>query len=145
MIRILRSLLFLLIAQLAIGIKDAEANSMLTAYAKGTSYGGNAAFWVKLHTGDPGPAGTSNAAGNTTRQQAAFGTASGGSISTNADLVWTNVSTAETYSHVSFWTASSAGTFLGSDDLAATKTVAIGDTFTIASGSLSLAITPVAA
>jgi len=130
---------------MAVGIKDTEANSMITAYCKGTSYGGNAAFWVKLHTADPGSAGTTAAAGNTTRQQAAFGTASGGSISTNADLVWTNVSTAETYSHVSFWTASSAGTFLGSDDLAASKTVAVGDTFTIASGSLTVAITPTAA
>lgn len=130
---------------MAIGIKDTEANSMITAYAKGTSYSGNSAFWVKLHTGDPGSAGTGNAAGNTTRQQAAFGTASGGSIATNADLVWTNVSTAETYSHVSFWTLSSGGSFLGSDDLAASKTVAIGDTFTIASGNLTIAITPTAA
>lgn len=130
---------------MATGITATESNSMLTAYAKGTSYSGNAAFWVKLHIGDPGAAGTANAAGNTTRQQAAFGTASSGSISTNADLVWTNVSTAETYSHVSFWTASSAGTFLGSDDLAATKTVAVGDTFTIASGSLTINITPLAA
>src|SRR5215471_1565194 len=101
--------LLMLLLRGAIGIKDSEANSMLTAYAKGTSYGGNAAFWVKLHTGDPGSAGTSNAAGNTTRQQCTFGSASAGSIATSADLVWTNVSTAETYSHVSFWTASSAG------------------------------------
>lgn len=130
---------------MAIGIKDTSANSILTAYCKGTSYGGNAAFWVQLHTADPGAAGTTAVAGNTDRQQAAFGTASGGSIATNADLVWTNVSTAETYSHISFWTLSSGGTFLGSDDLAASKTVAVGDTFTIASGSLAIAITPVAA
>jgi acyl-coenzyme A thioesterase PaaI-like protein len=129
----------------AIGIKDTEANSMLTAYAKGTSYSGNAAFWVKLHTADPGSAGTTAPAGNTTRQQATFGTASGGAISTSADLVWTNVSTAETYTHVSFWTLTSGGSFLGSDDLAAPKTVAVGDTFTIASGNLTLNITPVAA
>lgn len=145
MSRILRALLFLFLARLAVGIKDTEANSILTAYAKGTAYNGNSAVWVKLHTGDPGSAGTSNAAANTTRQQAAFGTASGGSIATNADLVWTNVPNAETYSHVSFWTASTAGTFLGSDDLAASKTVAVGDTFTIASGNLSIAITPTAA
>jgi hypothetical protein len=100
---------------------------------------------VKLHTGDPGSAGTSNAAGNTTRQQATFAAASAGANATNADTVWTNVSTAETYSHVSFWTASSAGTFLGSSALTASKTVAIGDTFTIASGSLTMALTPVAA
>jgi len=135
----------LLLLRGVVGIKDTSANSILDAYCKGTSYGGNAAFWVKLHTGDPGAAGTTNAAGNTTRQQASFGASSGGSISTNADLVWTNVPNAETYTHVSFWTLSSAGTFLGSDDLAASKTVAIGDTFTIPSGSLTVAITPTAA
>lgn len=130
---------------MAIGIKDTSANSMITAYTKGTSYGGNAAFWVQLHTADPGASGTNAPANSSARQQASFGTASGGSISTNADLVWTNVSGAETYSHVSFWTLTSGGTFLGSDDLAATKTVAIGDTFTIASGNLTINITPTAA
>lgn len=130
---------------MATGISAAQANSMLDAYAKGTDYAGNAAVWVKLHTGDPGSAGTSNAAGNTTRQQASFAAASAGANATNADLTWTNVSTAETYADVSFWTASSGGTFLGSSALTASKTVAIGDTFTIASGSLTMAITPLAA
>lgn len=46
---------------------------------------------------------------------------------------------------MSFWTASSAGTFLGSDDLATPRTVAVGDNFTIPTGSLTVAITPVAA
>lgn len=130
---------------MAVGISTAQANAMLDAFARGTSYGGNAAVWVKLHTGDPGSVGTSNAAGNTTRQQGTWAAASGGANSNSADIVWTNVSTAETYSHISFWTASSGGTFLGSDDLAASKTVAIGDTFTIPSGSQTMAITPVAA
>ena len=61
---------------------------------------------------------------------------------TNADTVWTSVSTAETYSHVSFWTAVSSGTFTRlSSALTASKTVAIGDTFTIPSGSLTMALT----
>ncbi len=130
---------------MATGITAAQANSMLDAYMRGTSYAGNSTPFVKLHTGDPGSAGTSNAAGNTTRQSAAFAAASAGANATNADIVWTNVNTAETYSHVSLWTAVSAGTFLGSAALTASKTVAIGDTFTIASGSLTMAITPVAA
>lgn len=130
---------------MATGIASGQANSVLDSYMRGVDYAGNSAVWVKLHTGDPGSAGTSNAAGNTTRQQAAFAAASAGAIATNADLTWTSVSTAETYSHVSFWTASSSGTFLGSSALTASKTVAVGDTFTIASGSLSLNLTPLAA
>jgi hypothetical protein len=118
---------------------------MLNALCRNVAWTQPAAFWVKLHTGDPGSAGTSNAAGNTTRQQATFSAASGGSITTSADLAWTNVSTAETYSHVSFWDASTAGTFLGSDDLAVSRTVAIGDNFTILAGSETLTITPIAA
>ncbi len=130
---------------MAVGIASGQANSILDALARGTDYPGNAAVWVKLHTGDPGSAGTSNAAGNTTRQQATFAAASSGANATNADIVWLSVSTAETYADVSFWTASTAGTFLGSSALTASKTVAIGDTFTIPSGSLTMALTPLAA
>lgn len=130
---------------MATGISSAQANSILDALAKGVDYAGNAAVYVKLHTGDPGAAGTTNAAGNTTRQQATFASAASGANASNADVVWTNVGTAETYSHVSYWTAGSGGTFLGSSALTASKTVAVGDTFTIPSGSLTMALTPVAA
>ena len=130
---------------MAQGISAAQANKMLDAFARGTDFPGNAAVWVKLHTGDPGAAGTANAAGETTRQQGTWGAASGGANSNSADIVWTNVSTTETYSYISFWTASTAGTFLGSDDLAVAKAVTAGDTFTIAAGSQTMAITPVAA
>jgi hypothetical protein len=96
--------------------------------------------------GDPGAAGATAPAANTTRQQVTFGSAAAaGSIANTADVNWTNVPNAETYSHVSFWDASSAGTFLGSDDLATSRLVAIGDTFTIPTGSLTVAVTPVAA
>jgi hypothetical protein len=49
------------------------------------------------------------------------------------------------YSHVSFWDASTAGTFLGSDALEATKSVTAGDNFTIPTGDLDLSLTPIAA
>ncbi len=71
--------------------------------------------------------------------------ASGGASASSADVTWTNVSTSETYSHVSFWSAAAAGTFLGSDDLAVARAVTAGDTFTITSGSITLAFTPIAA
>ena len=130
---------------MATGLATGQVNSMLDALARGVDYPGNSAVYVKLHTGDPGAAGTANAAGNTTRQQATFAAASGGANASNADVVWTNVNTAETYSHVSYWTASSGGTFLGSAPLTASKLVAVGDTFTIPTGSLTMSITPVAA
>lgn len=66
-------------------------------------------------------------------------------MTTSADLTWSSVSTTETYSHVSFWDASTSGTFLGSDDLASSRSVTAGDTFVISAGSLTVAITPVAA
>jgi hypothetical protein len=130
---------------MAIGLASAIANSMLNALGRNVAWTQPSAFWVKLHTGDPGSAGTSNAAGNTTRKQATFSAASAGSMTTSADLAWTSVGTAETYSHVSFWDASSGGTFLGSDDLAVARTVAVGDNFTILAGSVTVALTPIAA
>jgi hypothetical protein len=118
-------------------LATATINGFLDALCRNVSYAA-AAFYVKLHTGDPGSAGANNAAGNTTRQAATFSAASSGSITTSADIVWTNVSTTETYSHVSFWTASSGGTYLGNAALTASKAVTAGDNFRIAAGSLTL-------
>jgi hypothetical protein len=121
---------------------EGERNKMLDAWAGRTTYTANAGVWVKLHLGDPGAAGTSNPAANTTRQQATFGSAAAsGAISNTAVIEWTSVSTTEVYSHVSFWTASTAGTFLGSDDLSSTASVTAGDTFRIPVGDLDAALT----
>lgn len=101
--------------------------------------------WVKLHTGDPGSAGASNAAaGDTSRKQAVTGAASAGSksLSSNAGP-WTNVTTTETISHISLWSASTAGTFKGSCALTASQ--AWVDTNTLTLTSLTISITPIAA
>ncbi len=117
-------------------LEDAVANA-LRGGGSGTSFTAPATVYTKLHTGDPGEAGTSNAAGNTTRQATTFGASSGGVITSNADITWTSVSTTETYSYVSLWDNSSAGNCLGSGALTTPKAVNSGDTFTISSGSLS--------
>jgi hypothetical protein len=129
---------------MALGLAAASANSILDAYCRGNSYPGNAAFWIKLYIGDPGAAGTSNAAGNTTRQQSTFGSSpSGGSVANTAALTWTSVSNSETYTDIAAFTASTAGTFLGSGTMTA-NAVTIGDTFVIPIGSLTVSF-PVAA
>jgi len=129
---------------MAIGIDAAVLNGWLTALCKATNYTAPAGFFVKLHTADPG-VGATAAFGDATRQSVTFGTAAGGAIASSADVNWTNLTAAGTISHVSFWSAVTGGTFLGSDDLATPRTVAIGDNFTISSGQLTLAVTPVAA
>lgn len=130
---------------MATGIAVASANAILNAYCRNVSWTQPAAFWLKLHIGDPGAAGASNAAANTTRVQATFSAASGGSITTSADINWTSVPNAETYSHWSGWDAAAAGNFLGSDDLAVARTVAVGDNFSILAGQLTIPITVIAA
>lgn len=121
-------------------LAEATRNSFLNALCRNTSYA-NAEVWVKLHTGDPGAAGTSNAAGETDRTQSTFGsTASGGAIANTAAIAWTSVSTSETYTHVSLWTASAAGTFLGSGSLTQSKTVNSGDNFSIPIGDLDITV-----
>lgn len=116
-----------------------------------TSWGptaGNAALttlmstygWIKLHIGDPGAAGTSNPAVETTRQQVSVGAAAGGSIASNADLVWTNVAGSEDYTHFTAWTANAAGTFGFSGTVTAVAVTA-GATFTILSGNFVVSLT----
>lgn len=99
-----------------------------------------AARYVKLHTGDPGEAGTNNAAGETTRKSVTGAAASSGQFTSVNDLAWTNVSTSETYSHISIWDHVSAGNCLWTGALTAAKAVNAGDSFTIPTGSLTVSV-----
>lgn len=124
---------------MAVGITAANANSWLDGvFATATCF-------VRLHTGDPGAAGTTaGAAGSTTRVQATMAAASAGSKAmTSMASTWTNGGTSETISHISLWTAASAGTFNASGALTAPQAWASGNTFTL--NTLSIAITPIAA
>jgi hypothetical protein len=94
--------------------------------------------YVKLHTGDPGEEGTSNAATETTREEVTFNAASSGSMAASATVEWTNVSTTETYSHFSLWDNSTAGNCLWTGALSSSAAVTAGDTFQITSLTLSL-------
>jgi hypothetical protein len=116
----------------------AEAAAVLNAHVRGTSYGGNASVFAKLHLGDPGAAGTANAATETTRQQVTFGSAATtGAIANTAAVEWTSVSTTETYTHYSLWTASTGGTFLGSGTITG-GAVTSGNNFSIPIGDFDL-------
>ena len=118
---------------MATGLGSAGANTALDALV--------AAYpWIKLHTGDPGAAGTSNAATETTRKQAAWSASSGGATSNSGVLTWSGVAGSEDYTHFTAWTASSGGSFGFSGTITANPVTA-GDTLTIAAGDLDVSLT----
>jgi len=121
------------------GISSTVANSWLNAVGRNVSYA-NAAVWIQLHVGDPGANGTANTATETTRRSVTFAAASAGSMASDAAVTWTNISGSQDATHFSAWSASTTGTFLFSGLVTANAYTA-GDTFTIASGSLTVSLT----
>lgn len=101
--------------------------------------------WAKLHTADPGAAGaTAAAVGDASRKQATMASASAGSKAATGSVgPWTNGGTSETLSHISLWTASTAGTFNASAALSGSQAWVSTNTFTLT--ALTIGITPIAA
>lgn len=130
---------------MALGLASATAASILDGLGNATNWTAPTAFWIQLHTADPGAAGTTAIAGNATRKQVSFGAASGGTIANDAAVAWTTgeVDTTEDYTHWSAHTASSAGTFLCSGTVTA-NAVVTADTFTIPIGDLDLTLSTAA-
>jgi len=105
-----------------------------TVIVTGTTY------YLQLHTGDPGAAGTANIATNNTRQPVTFAAAAAKAKASNLDAQWTNVPATETYSFCSLWTLASGGTFVGSGTVTGGGVVAT-NTFDLPSGSVVASIT----
>lgn len=124
---------------MALGLSSTVANALLDALGNATNYTAPTAVWIKLHTADPGAAGTSNAATETTRKQASFAAASGGSMASDAAISWTNIAGSQDATHFSAWDASTSGNFLFSGTITANAYTA-GDTYTVASGALTVSL-----
>jgi type IV secretory pathway TrbL component len=125
----------------AVDFANKVLNHMLRAVAS-TAPAGN---FVKLHTGDPGAAATANASSVTTRPSVTFSAASAGSCASSNTPSWATWAgtNGEVVTDISVWDASTAGTFLYSAQLTASKTVNTGDTLNLT--SLTFALTPIAA
>jgi hypothetical protein len=123
-----------------VGQSTAHAHGILNLL-RGTDYTAFSPF-VKLHTGDPGSAGTANASAETTRKALTFAAPSAGSSAASA-VSWTSwAAGSETLTHFSIWDASTAGNFKISGAFTVSKTIANGDTL-----NLSVTVTqgPIAA
>jgi phage gp29-like protein len=124
---------------MATGLSTYLCNSFLDALGNNTSYAVTQVY-IKLHVGDPGAAGTSNAATETTRKIVSFGAASAGAITSDADISWTNIAGSQDATHFTAWDNISAGNFLFSGTITGNAYTA-GDTYTISSGNLSASLT----
>jgi hypothetical protein len=115
---------------MSVGISTTHSHAVLNVL-RGTSYTAPASVWLKVHTGDPGAAGTSNASAETTRKQVTFAAPSAGSSVATA-VSWAAWSAGpETISHVSLWDNSTAGNFLMSAALASSKSLVNSDTLNV--------------
>lgn len=131
---------------MAVGLSSTNlANAWLNVIS-GTTFTGAAGSFIQIHTGDPGASGTTAVSSVTTRPAATWAAASAGSKAITSTFPswasWAGTN-GEVVTHVSDWSASSAGTFYFSAVLTSSKTVNTGDTLTL--GSLSISLSPLAA
>jgi hypothetical protein len=122
------------------------ANKVLDHMLRAVASTAPASNNIQMHTADPGAAGTTaTIAGATSRQAVTFSAASAGACASSNTPSFTSFAgtSPSTVSHISVWDASSAGNFLYSAALTTSKTITMGDTFTLSSLSVSLA--PIAA
>jgi hypothetical protein len=124
------------------GWSAATSNAILDAMCRSVAWTPPAEIWVKLHTGSPGSAGTNNAATETTRKQATFAESSRQRTANDNHLRWTAVAATESYSHMSYWDASVAGNYIGSDAFTLARPVTAGADFTLAARSLQHIVLP---
>jgi hypothetical protein len=124
---------------MATGLSTYLANSFLNALGNATAYSVTLPY-IKLHVGDPGANGTTNPAVETTRKVVSFAVATNGAIASDADITWTNIAGSEDATHFTAWDNLTAGNFLFSGTITGNPYTA-GDTYTIASGSLTASLT----
>lgn len=124
---------------MATGISSYLADELLDAVGNASSFSVGTVY-IKLHIGDPGANGTSNPATETTRQSASFGAASTGTLTSDADITWTNIAGSEDATFFSAWDNASTGNFLFSGSITG-NAYSAGDTYVIPSGSLTVSLT----
>lgn len=121
---------------MAVGLTANTAGTMLATLS--------ASAYAKLHTGDPGAAGTSNASAETDRKEITYTSGTGKIELTGSGTQWTSWDQgSETITHISVWDAATDGNFLFSFELDNARNVTDGDTVTLVAHEVAL--TPLAA
>lgn len=130
---------------MAVGLHAVNLANGWLNLLRNTAFTAKLNVYVQLHTADPGAAGTTAVSSVTTRPEVTFNAASAGSmtkLNTPSWASWAGTN-GEIVSHISVWDATTAGNFLLSAALTASKTVNTGDTLNL--NTLTIALTPIAA
>lgn len=131
---------------MTVGLSSANLANKWLDMLGATAFTAPATTAVKLHTADPGAAGTTAPSSVTTRPALTWAAAATGSKAIAATLPsWTSWAgtNGEVVSHMSVWDSTTAGNFLYSFSLTVAKTLNTGDTLNLTSHSISF--TPIAA
>jgi hypothetical protein len=119
------------------GVTTAIANTLVDTITAGGLY-------LQHYVGDPGAAGTSNTAGDTTRVTLTFPAASSGSTTqTGTASISSWAGGEQTLTHGGLWTAATSGTFRGSFVYTNPRDVLNGDA--VNASGIAIAVTPKAA
>lgn len=115
------------------GLAAANANSSLSTMTA-------SAAWIALAIGAPGAAGTANPSSVTTRQNVTWGSPSAGVIAASNQPEWTAWAgtNGEVDTDLTFWSASTAGTFELSMLLNSPVTMDTGDSLTLTSITITI-------
>lgn len=109
------------------------------------AYTAPTAVYLSLHTADPTDAGTGAEVGsgvNYTRKALSFGTASSGSITTDAAVTFDPATNSNwgTITHIGIWDAASSGNLLFHGAVTSSKVIEVGDTFQVSAGNLTITL-----
>jgi len=118
-------------------------NSLINATLRNTAYTSPTTVYVALYTSDPTDADTGTECSGTSyaRQSVTFSSPSNGATSNSAAVEFPQAGGSwGTITHIGIRDASTAGNLLYHTALDASKTIATGDVFRIASGSLSVTL-----
>ena len=119
-------------------------NALVNATLRNTSYTSPATIYVALYTTDPTDAdtGTEVSGNGYARQSVTFSAPSNGATSNSAAVEFPQATGSwGTVAYIGLRDASSSGNLLYHTALDASKTIATGDVFRIAIGSLSVTLT----
>lgn len=118
-------------------------NALINATLRNTSYTSPTTVYVGLYTSDPGEGNTGTEVSGTSyaRQSVTFGSPSDGVTTNSAAVEFPQAGGSwGTVTHIGILDASTSGNLLYYTALDASKTIATGDVFRIASGSLSVTL-----
>lgn len=93
---------------------------------------------MSLHTADPGTTGADEVVGGSYARQAITWNAAAAGVLDDVSVPDFDVPGGTTITHFGLWTAVSAGTFVGGDELSASETFGSASTYTVSNLTVSL-------